>query len=168
MRSWKILVVATMTAVALPACSSGSTSGSTSASTHARPSSNAAAGAAPAARAGGSLCDEYRNRRQAMADAYRKAVKGDPADVKAFLDGLVAADTVFAAAAPGEISADAQLILRVHQANREATGQGGWSPLAMARALASDLDNEEYMTAFGKFATYMHDRCGIDISDTTR
>jgi hypothetical protein len=164
MRSWKILLAAAMTAAALAACSSGSKA----ASTHAGPSSSAEVGAAPAGRTGGSLCDEYRNRRQALADAYHNAVKGDPAGVKAFMDGLVAADKVFAAAAPGEISADAQVILRVHEANREATGQGGWSPLAMARALASDLDNEQYWTAFVNFTNYLHDRCGIDAFDTTK
>lgn len=171
MRSWKILLAATMTAAVLPACSSGTKASST----HAQPSSNAETkpatgqvGAAPAARAGGSLCDEYRIRRPVIADTYVKAIKGDPADVKAFLDGLVEADKVFVAAAPGEIKADLQVTLRAHQHVREATEQGGWSPVAMVRALASSGDNAEFMTAFGNFANHMHDRCGIDIFDTTK
>jgi hypothetical protein len=165
MRSWKILLVATMAAVALAACSSGS---KPTPNVEAEKPATGQAGAAPTARAGGSLCDEYRIRRPVIADTYLRAIKGNPADVKAFLDGLVEADKVFVAAAPGEIKADLQVTLRVHQENRDATEQGGWSPLALIRALAGDLDNEEYVTAFGNFANHMHDRCGIDVFDTTK
>jgi hypothetical protein len=168
MRSWTILLAAALTAVALPACSSGSGPTGPSSTAAAENPATRPAGAPPAAAGGGSLCDEYRTRRPAIAGLTLKALKGDPADVKAFLDGVLAADQAYAAAAPRELRADIQVTVRVHQHDRDVTEQAGWSPLAMTQATANDLKNEEYMKAFEDFAGYLHDHCGIDVFDTTK
>jgi hypothetical protein len=168
MQSWKIMLAAAATTGALAGCSSGSGhAGPAPTATPEKPATGHT-GSAPAARGAGSLCDEYRTRRPAVAGLTRKALKGEPADVKALMDGAVEADKAYAAAAPDELKADTEVALRVHQHDRDLTEQAGWSPLAMTRAAASDLNDQEYVKAFENFDGYMRDHCGIDIFDTTK
>ena len=95
------------------------TGGSTASSTTATRAASAAAG-------GGSYCREWQVRSPTINRLAMKAAMGpQPADVKAALDGLDRERIALAAAAPGELNDDYQVLQDAWRHERDAAEQAG-------------------------------------------
>jgi hypothetical protein len=92
----------------------------------------------------------------------KASTETDPAKARAHFDSVVAVYQALADAAPPELRADAQLILKTFQDDREAIAQAGWTPRAVLTTLADDLNDDAYLSATGRQTTYLTDVCGID------
>jgi hypothetical protein len=124
--------------------------------------------AAPAAAGGGSYCREWQVRSPTINRLAMKAAMGpQPADVKAALDGLDRERTALAAAAPGELKGDYQVLQDAWRHERDAAEQAGWSPHAFRQAAAVDLGNNRYLAAVAHNLTYLRDHCGLDLTAST-
>jgi len=139
----------------------GTTGGSTAGSTTATRAASAAAG-------GESYCREWQVRSPTINRLAMKAAMGPrPADVKAALDGLDQERIALAAAAPGELKGDYQVLRDAWRHERDAAEQAGWSPQAFRQAAAVDLGNNKYLAAVSHNLTYLRDHCGLDLTAST-
>jgi hypothetical protein len=94
-----------------------------------------------------------------LQDASRET---DPAKLEADFDRVVAVYQALADAAPPELRADAELLLKTYQDDRQEIAQAGWKPVAMLNAFADDLRDDNYVNAAGHQMTYLWDVCHID------
>ncbi len=158
-----MVILAATALLAVPACKSSS--GTAGSSTPAEGRSTASAPGPPTIDRGGSFCEVYKAGQPAFADLYHKATRGGaPAEIKAALDGIDEHHRAWAAAAPSELRDDFRVLLAVWQHDRELTEQAGWTTLAYVRALASDIENEEFTKAIEHVLTYLSERCHIDLA----
>jgi hypothetical protein len=126
-----------------------------------------AAGSAPAASpdsagGGGAFCDVYREQGAKLLLLQNASREADPARLKEDFESVVAVYRALADAAPPELRADSQLLLKTYEEDREEIARAGWKPVALVNALADDLQNGDYVNAAGHQMTYLHDVCHID------
>jgi hypothetical protein len=136
------------------ATSAGTSSASTGGSVPARPPESAGGD--------GAYCDVYRDQGAKLLLLHNASREADPAKVKADFDSVVAVYQALADAAPPELRADAELLLRTYKEDREEIAQAGWKPLAMVNTLADDLQDDGYVNAAAHQMTYLQDVCHID------
>ena len=74
----------------------------------------------------------------------------------------VAVYRALADAAPPDLRADAELLVKTYQDDREAIARAGWTPRAVLSTLADDLEDDDYLNAAGHQMTYLNDVCHID------
>lgn len=129
-------------------------------------SSASAAQSVPAApesaSGGGAYCDVYRERGATLLLLQNASRETDPAKLKADFGSVVAVYQALADAAPPELRADAELLRKTYEDDREEIAQAGWTPRAMLNALADDLQDDSYINAAGHQMTYLQDVCHID------
>jgi hypothetical protein len=111
---------------------------------------------------GGGYCDVFRDQGGKLLLLTKVTTETDPAKVKADFDTVVAVYQALADAAPPELRADAQLLLKTYQDDREAIARAGWTPRAVLNTLADDLNDDKYVAAAGHQMTYVNDVCKID------
>ena len=126
-----------------------------------------ATGSAPAPRpqkgdGGGAYCDVFRDQGAKLLLLTTTQKETDPAKIKADFDSVVAVYQALAEAAPPDLRADAELLVKTYQDDREAIARAGWTPRAVLNTLADDLDNDDYLNAAGHQMTYLNDVCHVD------
>jgi hypothetical protein len=136
------------------ATSAGTSSASTAGSVSAAPPESASAG--------GAYCDVFRDQGATLLLLNNASREADPAKVRADFDSVVAVYQALADAAPPELRADAELLLKTYKDDREEIARAGWTPLAMVNTLADDLHDDNYVNAAGHQMTYLQDVCHID------
>ena len=150
----------------LTACSGTADEADGPAATSAGTASAPAAGSTPAAppegAGGGEYCDVFRDRGGALLLLQDASRETDPAKIKADFDSVVAVYRALADAAPPDLRADAELLVRTYEEDRAEIAQAGWKPLAVVNTLADDLQDEKYVEAAAHQMTYLRDVCHID------
>jgi len=141
---------------------------STAPSSVATQSSPGAASSAPSSSGGGPYCEQWRTRRETIARHYLDATRqSDPAALRADIEAIGEEYAALAEAAPPELRGDYRVILQVFDRNRASIARANWTPLAVVRTLADNLQDDPYLTAYGHNASYLRDHCGIDVGDPT-
>jgi hypothetical protein len=159
-----LLALCALAALALPAC--GPTQDERAGGKPNEPVPNSST--SPPIGGGGSFCDQWRTGGPQLTDAYRKAtVEPNPAALQTDFDVIVAEESALAAAAPNELQPDYRVILQVLQQNRATLVQANWTAVAFVRTLSTNLADNDYVTASADIATYLHNRCGIDVTNPT-
>jgi hypothetical protein len=119
-----------------------------------------------AAGGAGSLCEVYKASRSSFVDLYHKATRGGtPAQIRAAIDGIDEHHRAWAAAAPPELSGDFRVPTAAWRHDRDVTEQAGWTTIAYVRALAADIENDEFGNATVHLLNYLTGRCHIDLTD---
>jgi hypothetical protein len=126
-----------------------------------------AAGSAPVepsdpAGGDGGFCEVYREQGATLLLLQNASHEADPAKLKKDFDSVVAVYRALADAAPPDLRADSELLLKTYQEDREGIARAGWKPLALVNALADDLQDGDYVNAAGHQMTYLRDVCHID------
>jgi hypothetical protein len=124
-------------------------------------------GSAPAAppqkgNGGGAYCDVFRDQGAKLLLLTNTQKETDPAKVKANFDSVVAVYRALADAAPPDLRADAELLVKTYQDDREAIARAGWTPRAVLNTLADDLNDDDYLNAAGHQMTYLNDGRHVD------
>jgi hypothetical protein len=153
-----------LASIGLTACGSTADKADGRPATSADTSSPSAAKPEPSADAagGGSYCNVYRKQGATLLLLHNASRETDPAKVKADFDSVVAVYQALADAAPPELRADAELLVKIFEDDRAEIAQAGWKPLAMVNTLADDLQDDDYVNAVGHQMTYLQDVCHID------
>ena len=116
----------------------------------------------------GSYCAQWRTRRETIARRYLDATRqAKPAALRADIDAIAEEYAALAEAAPPELHADYRVMLQVFDRNRVAIAKANWTPVAVVRTLADNLQDDGYLTAYAHNASYLREHCGIDIGEAT-
>jgi hypothetical protein len=111
---------------------------------------------------GGAYCDVFRDQGAKLLLVTKIPAETDPAKAQADFDSVVAVYRALADAAPPDLRADAELLVKTYQDDREAIAQAGWTPRAVLSTLADDLEDDDYLNAAGHQMTYLNDVCHVD------
>jgi hypothetical protein len=104
----------------------------------------------------------FRDQGETLLLLTNAARETEPAKLKADFDSVVAVYQALADAAPPELRADAELLLKTYKDDREKIARAGWGPLTVVNTLADDLHDDTYVNAAGHQMTYLQDVCHID------
>jgi hypothetical protein len=111
---------------------------------------------------GGAYCDVFRDQGAKLLLLTKIPAEKDPVKAEADFDSVVAVYRALADAAPPDLRADAELLVKTYQDDREAIARAGWTPRAVLSTLADDLEDDDYLKAAGHQMTYLNDVCHID------
>ena len=111
---------------------------------------------------GGAYCDVFRDQGAKLLLVTKIPAETDPAKAEADFDSVVAVYRALADAAPPDLRADAELLVKTYQDDREAIARAGWTPRAVLSTLADDLEDDDYLNAVGHQMTYLNDVCHVD------
>ena len=111
---------------------------------------------------GGAYCDVFRDQGAKLLLVTKIPAETDPAKAQADFDSFVAVYRALADAAPPDLRADAELLVKTYQDDREAIARAGWTPRAVLSTLADDLEDDDYLNAAGHQMTYLNDVCHVD------
>jgi hypothetical protein len=111
---------------------------------------------------GGAYCDVFRDQGAKLLLVTKIPAETDPAKAQADFDSVVAVYRALADAAPPDLRADAELLVKTYQDDREAIARVGWTPRAVLSTLADDLKDDDYLNAAGHQMTYLNDVCHVD------
>ena len=161
------MAAACLTAISLAGCGGAAEKTDSPSTPPAGAPAASATGSAPAARpqkgdGGGTYCDVFRDQGAKLLLLTNTQKETDPAKIKADFDSVVAVYRALADAAPPDLRADAELLVKTYQDDREAIAQAGWTPRAVMNTLADDLHNDDYLNAAGHQMTYLNDVCHVD------
>jgi hypothetical protein len=148
--------------IGLTACGGTTDKTEDPSSTSASVAATGTAAAPGSASDGGAYCDVFRDQGATLLLLHNASRETDPAKLEADFDRVVAVYQALADAAPPELRADAELLLKTYKDDREEIAQAGWQPVAVVNTLADNLRDDSYVNAAGHQMTYLTETCHID------